>query len=447
MKRMRLVKKNLLRLFSFLLAFILLSLVIALPVSARMSESEMYFYGTNRIYYYNPYGRLWGFEYCVDNEDNNTRPVDSTDIVITGDDNASEIMGILINNGYSKESAAAILGNLYAESRLNPMLIQGGEVVTEDFRAWDNGGKTYTGGFGLVQWDYYTRVQALQNYADSHGWPVASVKAQVGFMIEELASYGYAPSALNSMSIEDATYEIWRRYENPATQDYEVRLGYAKQFLSVNPGGLPEKADASGYGSGENVNCVVAEYPGGVYTGEGTPVNIDGIVAFLQCDPAWGGLNFGEQGINGGDGNTICAAGCGPTSFASIAATLGISTNPAETADIAGRAGMYVHGAGSSWAITSTLAGHYGLKYEPLGDYSVEYINTQLRSGGMIHVAGSGSMPYTSGGHYIAIIGISDSGDWIVTDSGHSAEYAVATYNPQQIVAGMHVGSAGVVRR
>ena len=65
----------------------------------------------------------------------------------------------------------------------------------------------------------------------------------------------------------------------------------------------------------------------------------------------------------------------------------------------------------------------------------------------MIHVAGSGSMPYTSGGHYIAIVGISDSGEWIVTDSGHSEDTAIATYDPNQIVAGMHVGSAGVVWR
>ena len=65
----------------------------------------------------------------------------------------------------------------------------------------------------------------------------------------------------------------------------------------------------------------------------------------------------------------------------------------------------------------------------------------------MIHVAGSGSMPYTSGGHYIAIVGVADNGDWIVTDSGHSADTAIASYDPMQILSGMHEGSAGVVWR
>ena len=422
---------------------------VGLPVLAakKMSEREVFYYGQSHVYYHNPYGSLVP-DGCEDASPEGTTAVavDISDVYVTGDDNAGTIMAMLMNHGYTKESAAAILGNLYAESRLNPMIIQGGEIVTTDFRAWDGGGKTYSGGFGLVQWDFYTRVEALQNYADSHGLPVASVQAQVGFMIEELESYGYGPDTLNAMSLADATYEIWRNYENPATNDYEMRYGYAQEFLNTEPAaGTPERVEAGGYG--EFVNCIISEYGGGNYSGPGNAVITDGIVAFLQCDPAWGDLNFGEEGVNGSDGNTICAAGCGPTSFASIAATLGIDTNPAETADIAGRAGMYVHGAGSSWSITRVLAEHYGLNYEKLDNFSVDYINSLLRSGKMIHVAGSGSMPYTSGGHYIAIVGVADNGDWIVTDSGHSADTAIASYDPMQILSGMHEGSAGVVWR
>ena len=436
------------RLYRILVAALMVLVnVISVPVSAanKMSEKEIFFYGQNNIIYYNPYGSLVpdGCEEMAP-EGTTAVAVDISDVYVTGDDNAGTIMGMLMNNGYTKESAAAILGNLYAESRLNPMIIQGGEIVTVDFRAWDGGGKTYNGGFGLVQWDFYTRVEALQNYADSHGLPVASVQAQVGFMIEELASYGYGPDSLNSMSLEDATYQIWRNYENPATNDYETRLGFAREFLNTEPAGLPERVEASGYGN--FVNCVISEY-GGHYEGPGNAVSVDGVVAFLQCDPAWGDLNFGEAGVNGSGGSTICAAGCGPTSFASIAATLGIATDPVEAADVAGKAGMYVRGSGSSWRITEVLAEHYGLHFEKLESYSVEYINSLLRQGKMIHVAGSGSMPYTSGGHYIAIVGISDSGEWIVTDSGHSEDTAIATYDPNQIVAGMHVGSAGVVWR
>lgn len=410
------------------------------PVQAKLSEEEAYYYGVNKIYFYDPHGN----NKCVDGGAKNTKEVDPAEVYISGDDNASGIMGTLMNNGYSKGAAAAIIGNLYAESGLNPRVLQGGTVVSDDFRAWD-GGKTYSGGFGLVQWDHESRVEALQNYADNRGLGVASIQAQVGFMIEELASYGYGPDVLNSMSLEDAVHGIWRNYENPATEDYEARLGFARQFLGVEPGSLPESVKTE---TGEVVNCEPEDgYFNGDYEGVGTPVEVDGIVSFLQCDPTWADLNYGLGGVNGSDGNTICAAGCGPTSFASIAATMGLDVNPVKTADAAGRAGMYVYGVGSSWSITRVLAEEFGLNYESLESYSVDYINSVLRSGGMIHVAGSGSMPYTSGGHYIAIVGIADSGEWIVTDSGHTAEYAVATYDPGQIVAGMNVGSAGIVRR
>lgn len=397
-------------------------------VSAKLPENEMYYYSESKIYFYNPREG----NRCVESGASGTVEIDPSGIFVAGDDNASGIIGTLVSNGYSQEAAAAIVGNLYAESRLNPRVLQGGVIVSDGFRAWD-GGKTYDGGFGLVQWDYPSRVENLQNYADGRGLPVASLQAQVGFMIQELTDYGYPPSVLNNMSLEDAVHEIWRNYENPATSDYDTRLEYARQFLGVEPGSLPEVVSSGGNGGG-TVICV----PEG-YGGAGTPVSMDGVVSFLQCDPAWGELSYGDK--------TICMVGCGPTSFASIAATLGVSITPAEAAQVANSAGMYVSGQGSSWAITKTLASHFGLKYEPLGEVSVEHINELLREGKMIHVAGEGAMPYTEGGHYIGIVGITDTGEWIVTDSGHDEASAVMAYDPQQILAGMHAGSAGVVWR
>ena len=411
------------------LKLVVVAVVLLMParaVSAVIPESEMNFYNLNNIRYYN----RWDGNRCVESGASGTTEVDPSGIYVAGDDNASGIMGTLMVNGYTKQSAAAILGNLYAESRLNPRVLEGGSIVPENFRAYDNGQKTYTGGFGLVQWDYDARVRNLQAYADSHGLPVASVQAQVGFMIQELADpeYNFGPSRLNAMDLETAVQQVLHVYERPKIENYNERLGYARQYLGIDPGDLPE---------------IVPEG----YVGAGSPVTVDGVISFSQCDPTLGNLNYGHGGIYGSDGNSICQVGCGPTSFASIAATLGLSVTPAEVADVAGKAGMYVYGQGSSWAITRTLADHYGFTYEPVGSPSVERINSLLQSGKMIHVAGSGAMPYSSGGHYIGIVGMTNTGDWIVVDSGHGEGSAVMTYNPNQVLAGMHGGSAGAVGR
>ena len=150
----------------------------------------------------------------------------------------------------------------------------------------------------------------------------------------------------------------------------------------------------------------------------------DNFTYYDQYDPKWSGLRFGSGGINGNSGSTIGAAGCGPTSFAMLAtALLGRNVLPSETADIAGKAGMYMDGVGSSWNLTKTLADSYSLDYEHINvsglntDQIIEKINEYLKNGWMIHVSGSGSSPFTAGGHYIGIRGLTKDGKWLIADS------------------------------
>lgn len=147
---------------------------------------------------------------------------------------------------------------------------------------------------------------------------------------------------------------------------------------------------------------------------------------YNQCDPKWGTLEYGPNGIAGGSGYTdICASGCGPSSFAMMATKLlGREILPSETADIAGKAGMHIKGNGSSWDITRTLIanGGYELDYEELSwsgttEQKIALINQKLQDGWMIHTSGSGSSPFTSGGHYIGIRGLTSSGKWLIADS------------------------------
>ena len=79
--------------------------------------------------------------------------------IVLGDDNASTAIGFLMQNGYTQTAAVAIVGNLAAESGVNPRKLQGGAIVAEDFVAYKNGAKTFSGGFGLAQWTSAGRVQ------------------------------------------------------------------------------------------------------------------------------------------------------------------------------------------------------------------------------------------------------------------------------------------------
>jgi hypothetical protein len=101
-----------------------------------------------------------------------------------------------------------------------------------------------------------------------------------------------------------------------------------------------------------------------------------------------------------------------------VTALTGQRVTPAETAAYAGSQGMYIPGVGSSWSVAPVIAKHYGLKAEAIGA-SVTKVNEALAKGGLVVAAGHGALPYTSGGHYIAIRAVTASGKWKVGDSGH----------------------------
>jgi hypothetical protein len=79
------------------------------------------------------------------------------------------------SQGFSDAGAAGMMGNLFAESALNPMNLQNsyekklGYTDSSYTKAVDNG--TYTNfvrdkaGYGLAQWTFWSRKEGLLNYA------------------------------------------------------------------------------------------------------------------------------------------------------------------------------------------------------------------------------------------------------------------------------------------
>lgn len=159
---------------------------------------------------------------------------------------------------------------------------------------------------------------------------------------------------------------------------------------------------------------------------------------FSQCDPKWGSLPYGGSG-------TICSSGCGPSSFAMLATLLsGTTITPEETTKIAGDAGMHIKGKGSSHDITRVLSEHYGFDYEDLNQYSksqqIDIISQKLREGWVIHLSGKGQNPFSNGGHFIGIRGITSDGKWLLVDSSGSRGEAnmKKEWEPSEVISYSH---------
>lgn len=153
---------------------------------------------------------------------------------------------------------------------------------------------------------------------------------------------------------------------------------------------------------------------------EVSAVSIGEPVFYSQYDPLWKDISYDYQNCG-----TIGSAGCGPASLASIIATLtgNTSVTPVVIAEKAMERGYRgcrtdcsCHG--SSHAITE-LAADYGLKVKNFGrQLTIDDVSNYLRQGWMFHVVGHGSNPFSDGGHFIGIRGVTSDGKWLIFDSG-----------------------------
>lgn len=209
------------------------------------SESKLRRYAEDNILYYDDQ-----FEENCGSSSEEPEPENPCGTVIITGDNAKSIASSLRSAGYSDTSVAAILGNLQAESGLEPRKFEGGKLASEDFVAYQGGQKTFSGGFGIAQWTSEGRVKNLQDYADSHNLRVTSLEAQIGYLLQELGNAGYksTPGILNGLSLEDATFQVGRYYEGPAGLIYSTHNGtYYNDFVPSSRSQLDETRTPSAY--------------------------------------------------------------------------------------------------------------------------------------------------------------------------------------------------------
>jgi hypothetical protein len=319
----------------------------------------------------------------------------------------------LISKGLTKEQAAGVLGNMWAESGVEPQRLQGTAAGTITPHGNVPRGQTAKA-WGLVQWD---PAHKFIDQAIAGGKDPDNIKTQLEFLWGQLSNEwpeGWSGSPgpgfdekiagddlKQTTTLEEATKSFLYKYERPGVPKEAERIRLAQmvyeKFINANP---PAHLDFSV--SNPSNNCK----PGDT----GAENIIDDFVIYNQYDERWANKPFGSS--------TIAASGCGPSTIAMIVSTLtGTVVTPDTIADRFSE--YYVPGAGSSWGIFPAAITSYGLQINEIGP-NIDTAAAELRSGGLIIASGQGPKPFTRGGHIIALRGITHDGKILVGDSGHN---------------------------
>ena len=151
------------------------------------------------------------------------------------------IWNTLLADIQNEYGVAALMGNLQAESGLCPYRLQGdfssgyttsleytskvdsGEISEYDFvHNGPNGG-----GYGLAQWTFYTRKQALYDWKRNNGYSsIGSVELAVDYLLYELKTTytGVYNTLTTATSIRTASDKVLHDFENPADQSVDVEI-------------------------------------------------------------------------------------------------------------------------------------------------------------------------------------------------------------------------------
>lgn len=144
-----------------------------------------------------------------------------------------------IGNPYG---VAGLMGNLFAESSMNPLCKTGGNRTDVLSAAPDDYATAVMDGritpydfahdgcaFGLAQWRYWSRKEALFLYIRENYLDISDVSAQVGFLLKEIQTYKTVwNTLLNAKSVKEASDIVMERYEKPANTSDKVKEKRAK---------------------------------------------------------------------------------------------------------------------------------------------------------------------------------------------------------------------------
>lgn len=179
--------------------------------------------------------------------------------MLTGKTNEEKIWNYLVGKGLSAAGAAGLMGNLYAESALNPKNLQNsyekklGYTDATYTTAVDNGSYSNfvhdSAGYGLAQWTFWSRKEGLLAFAQDAGKSIGDLEMQLDYLLKELTEgyKGVLDTLKTASDVQTASDSVLLDFERPADQSTAVknkRAGYGQNYYKKYAG----KASTPGNG-------------------------------------------------------------------------------------------------------------------------------------------------------------------------------------------------------
>ena len=162
------------------------------------------------------------------------------------------------NNAYG---VAGLMGNLYAESRLNPKNLQQTYEQSLGFtddsytEAVDSGAYTKeqfvndSAGYGLAQWTYWSRKQSMYEFWKNGGYSsIGSIDLACDFLLRELerSFNSVLVTLVTATSIREASDKVLHDFESPQNQSEAVEIlreQYGQAYFDLYAGTVPDVPD------------------------------------------------------------------------------------------------------------------------------------------------------------------------------------------------------------
>ena len=162
--------------------------------------------------------------------------------------NSKIIWNFLASYGFSECGVAGLMGNLYAESGLNPINLENtgnAELgMTDEYYTSCVDNCTYSNfitdgcGYGLAQWTWHTRKRYLYEFVKSFGLSIGDLTGQLKYLVVELKNH--YPTVYNTLvttnSIKEASNIVLTEFECPADMSDKVknlRASYAQEYYNA----------------------------------------------------------------------------------------------------------------------------------------------------------------------------------------------------------------------